>query len=245
MKRILMLGIALMLSVVVYSQYYYLPHFNAGQNPGSLNADPEYPLGGGMAAGWNQVLAGSQAAPAWSTSQVVPFDFLFNGDTVINYFVSSSGVLTFEGTVGAAPSYSNLAIPHASIPDKSICIWGLAGTGSNDIIVSKTFGAAPNRQHWVHFSSYNIGGGVATDWVYWSIVLEETTNKIYILDQRTNLAAVSLTLGIQINNTTAISVLGSPNVAEVFLSAPTLSLVPLLSAVLFRMLCFSDTTLPL
>jgi hypothetical protein len=214
MKKTLLLTLALMLAVAGYSQYYYLPFLNAGQNPGNLNPDPEYPVGGGIAAGWAQVLAGSQATPAWSASETVPFPFLFNGDTVTNYFVSSSGVLTFSGTIGTAPSYTNLAIPDVSIPDNSICIWGLAGLGSNDIIVTKTFGTAPNRQHWVSFTSYNYGGGGANDWVYWSIVLEETTNNIYIVDQRTNVAAVSLTLGIQIDGLTAISVAGSPNVSS-------------------------------
>ena len=31
-------------------------------------------------------------------------------------------------------------------------VWGLQGTGSNDNIVTKTFGTAGGRQHWVFFA---------------------------------------------------------------------------------------------
>ena len=221
MKKSLLLAFAIMISIMSYSQYYYLPFYNAGHNPGNLNNDPEYPVGGGIASGWATVLGGSQATPAWSTLQTIPFPFMFNGDTETTYYVSSSGVLTFSDTVGTPPSHTNLILPNPTIPDKSVCIWGLAGTGSNDIIVSKTFGTAPDRQHWVHFSSYSYGGASASAWVYWSIVLEEGTNNIYIVDQRTNIAAVSLTLGLQIDDSTAFNVLGAPNISSLAGTDPT------------------------
>ena len=98
-------------------------------------------------------------------------------------------------------------------PDKSVCIWGLAGPGTNDNIMVQTFGNTPNRQHWVFFASYNYNGGGNTCWHYFSIVLEETTDKIYIVDQRhapTAACAPALSLGIQIDNMTATQVTGSP-----------------------------------
>ena len=124
-----------------------------------------------------------------------------------DYKVSSSGVLTFTTSAATAPAYANAAIPDASIPDNSILLWGLAGTGANDEIVTQTFGTAGSRQHWVFFSSYDGGGS----WSYWSIVLEEGSDKIYLVDQRHGTtAAPALTAGIQINSSTAFSVLGSP-----------------------------------
>ena len=65
-----------------------------------------------------------------------------------------------------------------SIPNNSIVIWGIEGTGSSDEIVTKTFGTSGSQQHWVFFSSYTGGGS----WSYWSIVLEEGSDKIYIVD---------------------------------------------------------------
>ena len=128
------------------------------------------------------------------------------------YKVSSTGVLTFDVSALTTPPKANVALPNASIPNNSICIWGLDGYGTNDNVVSKTFGTAPNRQHWVSFTSYNVNGGAATAWTYWSIVMEETSNTIYIVDQRHGnyTLPLAMTLGVQINSTTAISVVGSP-----------------------------------
>jgi hypothetical protein len=221
MKRTLFFLFVMAIGLSLSAQYYYMPYINAGQNPGNLNQDNEYPVGGGIPAGWITILGGSQVSPAWSPIQTIPFDFLFNGDTVTTYFVSSSGVLTFSDLVGAVPPHANAAIPHSAIPDNSVMAWGLAAPGANDMIVAKSFGTAPNRQHWVQFSSYGYNGAAATAWVYWSIVLEETTNNIYIVDQRTSIASVGLTLGIQIDATTAVSVIGSPNVNSHASTDPT------------------------
>ena len=90
-------------------------------------------------------------------------------------------------------------------------VWGLRGSGNNDNIVTKTFGTTGGRQHWVLFSSYTAGS-----WSYWSIVMEEGTDKIYIVDQRHSTSAnPQITAGIQINGTTATMVAGSPNLSNV------------------------------
>jgi hypothetical protein len=65
----------------------------------------------------------------------------------------------------------------------SVCVWGLQ-MKAGDNIISKTFGTAPNRQHWIQFNSCS-EANLQSGWTYWSIVLEETSNKIYIVDQRT------------------------------------------------------------
>lgn len=210
MKRIFTTLALVLAASIGFSQYYYIPHINAGKNPGGLNNDSEYPVGGGLPSGWTTILSASNATPTWSATQSVPFTFKFNGATEASYKVSSSGVLTFTTSAGTAPSYTSAALPNASIPDKSVCVWGIEGTGSSDYIVSKTFGAAPNRQHWIFFSSYSGGG---SSWTYWSIVLEETTNNIYVVDQRTYQSCTGLSIGVQINSTTATSVSGSPNVS--------------------------------
>ncbi|HRY32607.1 MAG TPA: T9SS type A sorting domain-containing protein [Bacteroidales bacterium] len=208
MKRITLIFTLLLAAGMVFGQYYYIPHVPAGQNPGGLNTDDEYPVGGGLTTGWTVVLGPSQATPAWSNVVTIPFNFTFNGNAVTGFKVSSSGVLTFTTSVtGTAPSYTNQALPHASIPDNSVCVWGVAGTGTNDNIVTKTFGTTPNRQFWVFYTSYT----GESPWQYWSFVLEETTNKIYVVDQRFTTPAATLTVGIQINATTAVQVNGSPN----------------------------------
>lgn len=195
------------------AQYYYLPFPTAGQNPGGLNTELEYPSGGGLSTNWD-IIQKSSPTPVWSPIQNIPFAFNFNGSPVTQYKVSTTGVLTFDvATALVAPSETNTAIPSAAIPDKSCMVWGISGKGANDSIATQTFGTAPNRQHWVFFTSYEAPGTAC--YVYWSIVLEEGTNKIYLVDQRNGGCTQSVTAGVQIDATTATSVAGSPNLNNV------------------------------
>ena len=194
-----------------FSQYYYIPASTAG-NPGGLNGDSEYPSGSGLDPSWTVILGPNQNSPTWSTIETIPFSFNFNGSSVTQYKVSSTGVLTFSNlTAPAVPGPGNAALPDPAIPDNSVMIWGIEGTGTNDNICTKTFGTSGSQQHWIFFTSYTAGS-----WSYWSIVLEEGTDKIYIVDQRHSSAATpQVTAGIQIDATTATMVSGSPTLANV------------------------------
>ena len=193
-----------LISLSLSAQYYYVPSLEPG-NPGTLMADGEFPVGGGLSGDWT-VIQGSSASPAWSPDQAIPFAFNFNGSPVTQYKASTTGVVTFDVAAGAAPSAANTSIPSAAIPDMSVMAWGLAATGTNDNVVSKTFGSAGSQQHWIFFTSMTTG---ASCWHYWAVVLEEGTDKIYIVDMRNN-CNTALTVGIQIDSATAVSVLGSP-----------------------------------
>jgi len=194
-----------------FSQYYYIPASSAG-NPGGLNGDSEYPSGSGLDPSWTVILGPSQSSPTWSSIETIPFSFNFNGSSVTQYKVSSTGVLTFSNlTAPAVPGAGNAALPDPAIPDNSVMIWGIEGTGANDNICTKTFGTSGSQQHWIFFTSYTAGS-----WSYWSIVLEEGTDKIYIVDQRhSSAASPQVTAGIQIDATTATMVSGSPTLANV------------------------------
>lgn len=194
--------------------YYQIPAINAGTNPGNLNNDPEQPEGflTGNNLGYTTVLS-SSAADAWSTAQTVPFSFNFNGSAETTYYVSGSGVVTFASSAPAStPGFTPALLPAASIPPKSICAWGMDLSGANDAVVSKTFGTAPNRQHWIIWASAS-NATLGAGWTYWGIVMEETTDRIYIVDMRSYSqggANVAMTAGIQIDGSTAINVSGSP-----------------------------------
>lgn len=211
-KQLTLLFGILCFALAANAQYYYFPHINAGQNPGGLNIDDEYPVGGGQPAGWTSIHPGGATTPQWSSTVTIPFTFSFNGAAVTSYKVSTSGVLTFTTGATTPPPVANVALPSALIPDNSVCCWGISGSGTNDNICTKTFGTAPNRQHWISFTSYTDPGNNA--YTYYSIVIEESTNKIYVVDQRNGGTALTLTIGIQINASSAISVTGSPNIAQ-------------------------------
>ncbi|MFN5704282.1 MAG: Omp28-related outer membrane protein [bacterium] len=212
MKKLFTLLFIVLCVNIANAQYYYLPYLSAGENPKGLNTDVEQPT----ATEWTTI-ATTSATPVWSTEVALPadFTFLFNGTAVSSYKVSTSGVLTFTTSAITAPTATNSALPSASIPDNSIMVWGLAAAGANDQIRHKTFGSAPNRQHWIQFCSFSAPGSAGTNWTYWGIVLEEGTNDIYIVDQRTYLTPLSLTLGIQVDGSNAFQVSGAPNTNSV------------------------------
>jgi hypothetical protein len=207
MKKIYVFVLMTLLFSGAQAQYYYLPA--AAGNPSSLNQEnAEYPYGSGLPAGWT-VVRSTSSSPAWSNVEALPFDFEFNGDTVTHYLVSSTGIMTFDTTTTMnAPAASPANLPSNLIPDNSICVWGVEATGSNDNVVVKTFGTAPNREFWVFFTSMS---GAGTNWSYWSIVLDEASNNIWIVDQRHS-GSPSMTLGLQIDTAEAYEVAGSPSI---------------------------------
>lgn len=226
MKRIFTLLVLFAAIQFSQAQYYMVPFLNAGTNPGGLNNDPEYPVGGGLVAGWATIHSGSKATPAWSVARTLPFAFNFNGQPFTKFRICSNGIVSFDTTaVLPLATYTRGPLPDANIPNNSICIWGLAGIGSNDNVVGKSFGVAPNRQYWIQFSSYGYGSVVSdgSNFCYWSIVLEETSGRIYIVDNRTGgyAATKQVSAGIQIDATTAIVVPKSPDLASVAGTDPT------------------------
>lgn len=198
---------SLLICGLSFGQYYY--YTSTGDTPGSLNQDPAYPDGSGQASGWVSLLGPSVDPAEWSAIQSIPFAFNFNGLPVTEYKVSSSGVLTFNTSAANVPGTVSSALPDPNIPDNSICIWGLNASGTNDNVSIKTFGSPGSQQEWIHFSSCTNG---SIGWSYWSIVLEEGTDHIYIVDQRNTSGDGALSVGIQIDATTAISDPASPNV---------------------------------
>jgi Secretion system C-terminal sorting domain len=212
MKKILITLIAGLCFSQADAQYWQYPNINANQNPGNLNAtEVEQPFGSNP--GWDSIQAPSGLA-VWSPTKTLPFAFNFNGAPVTQFKVSTTGVLTFDvGTALAAPSNVVSILPNAAIPNKSICVWGIQGTGTNDKIITKVFGTAPNRQFWVSFNSYSYYTN-ANIFSYWSIVLDETTNNIHIVDQRTGAgsgsAIVAISAGLQFTASTGMPVALSP-----------------------------------
>lgn len=209
MKKIL-LSIMAMVSFGAYAQtgYYIAPGSGAG-NPGGLNGDAEYPPGGGLPAGWTTVLTGPQNE-MWSANQSLPFAFKFNDQDVTSYKISANGVVTFDVATSITPSAVNADLPNAGIPNQSVCVWGVGATATSDFVVSKTFGTTGKRQHWIQYNSCS-EANIGTGWIYASIVLEEGTNNIYIVDQRYNgTAASKISMGIQIDGSTAVKVSGTP-----------------------------------
>ena len=209
MKKLLLALLTVAFGLTAQAQYYHLS--GASGNPNNINQeDSEYPVSGGLPSTWSSILSAAQSAGTYSSTQSIPFNFLFNGDTVTTYRVSNTGILTFSQANTPANNSGGTAVSLASsnVPDSSICVLGINGSGSNDAIAKATFGTSPNRQHWVMFSSYSGTGTSGSHWTYWSIVMEESTNNIYIVDQRTAAFTGSLNLGVRVSSTVIDSLNG-------------------------------------
>ena len=159
------------------------------------------------------LMTGPQAANQWSPIQTLPFPFYFYGNLVTQFKVSGNGVLTFDVNSAILPG-TNTTIPTASLPDSSIAfLWDdFSPTNSGDAVRTQTYGTAPNRQQWIWYYSYEIGSP-SVSFAYFAMVLEETTNNIYVVDMYNGSPLTSgNTVGIQLNATTGVMDPLSPNV---------------------------------
>ena len=212
MKKITFLGLVFA-GLMANAQIHLVEWSGLGTNPKMAMDDPEQPLAyytdpSINIPGWSQV--SGPGSTVWSSAQTIPFSFAFNGSAESSFSVHPGGLVTFTSNPTAISS-GPAALPSAVLPDKTVSMWGLSLAGSNDAVITKTFGTAPYRQQWIMWASASSASSVV-NWAYWAIVLEETTNNIYIVDQRTydqnNVANVSLLGGVQINGSTATAIPG-------------------------------------
>ena len=229
MKKLLLFAGCVFAAFGAQAQYYNYPTLMAGENPSGLNKDGENPYPSTANVGWTSLWnGGATSAITYTSAQNIPFKFKFNGTDVTTYTVGNYGTVSFDaGTPSVKPTaYSNLSLPSSDIPDNSVCVLGITpisvASGSityQSAVMTKTFGTAPNRQHWIWFNFYGQPDNIKQGWTYWAVVLEEGTNNIHIVDMKTlpidggNLIAgnVKISAGVQVNSTTAYTVSGSPN----------------------------------
>lgn len=215
-------------ATLLQAQQYLITNstLNTG-NPGNVRT-----LGDATTTGGTKVhlynANGGATVNSWSAKVTIPFAFNFYGSPVTKFVVSKNGLLTFDTTLAnttvAAGLNTNTALPNAALPGSSIAYFWEdfttlpAGLGTNDDVWVYTEGTAPNRQFWIQNFSYAIA---SQGFAYWAVVLEETTNKIYVVDMNyaSTPASYTGTVGVQINNTTSFqvttgmnSIAGSPNV---------------------------------
>ena len=174
-------------------------HTDVG-NPAGLNTD-----GDATTTSWTDIMLGPQSANVWSPVEAIPFAFEFFGTAVTHFKASQNGLVTFDTAATALPD-DNTNLPSGSLPDMTIaCYWdhftSSPPTGTGDDITVKVFGTAPNRQFWIKWYSFEYG---TVAFSYFAVVLEETTNKIYLVDQYNSTSPLlTTTAGIQLDNTTA------------------------------------------
>jgi len=222
MKKIIVLALSVLTAGISFTQTTYMVN-------GPLNG--QGPLlsteNSGTNTGWTEIHpydAGLGSSDnSWSAAQTLPFAFEFFGTPVTQFCVSKNHLLTFDAsvagtTLNASVTADNTALPNADLPDNTISyFWGGFGNpapiGSNDDVWMKEFGVAPNRQLWIKNFSYALEG---QDYAYNFVVLEETTNRIYVVDTRWETQnAGTYTVGVQQNATAAVQHASSPNISSI------------------------------
>ncbi len=204
MRKIFTLLFLLSILVLdINAQYRCTPSLQVPGYPGAYYSDPgEYYYWGGQI----------DSVTTWLPVDRLPFDFYFNGRLVSYYKVSTTGVLTFDTTVVAVPYFTHAALPSPLIPPQSICVTGIR---ASRIRVSNGGAAQVHypQQFWITFA--NAYDSSLTHKTSWSIVLEDSTNNIY-LENNYDVAAFGnpLAVGLQIDSTTAYSAPGSPNLVN-------------------------------
>ncbi|MEM7039472.1 MAG: hypothetical protein AAF570_21035, partial [Bacteroidota bacterium] len=179
----------------------YVP--NTG-NPGALNTQGDAP---GL-FGWSVLVPGPQNANLWSTPVAIPFAFDFFGNPVTHLIASQNGLVSFDTSATALPNV-NTNLPGGTLPNNTICgFWdeftASPPTNAGDDIRIDTFGTAPNQQFWIKWYSFEMGNP-ANSFNYFAVVLEETSNKIYVVDMNSSATnPFTGTVGVQLNGSTAV-----------------------------------------
>jgi hypothetical protein len=212
-KKLLFSATMLAVAGLGAQSYYYIAYKKAG-NPRNLNRENDQ-LSDASGGGWTRLI-GQSANQVYTNKISIPFAFQFAGQAVTHLKAATSGYITFDTGASTAPVTGPFALPTANIPNRSVSVWGMNASGSNDGIFTKTFGTAGSRQFWIKFYSMSTPGDAGNSWTYASVVLEEGTNKIYIvmqncLQSQGNYVSPKHTLGIQVDGSTAVMVKGSPN----------------------------------
>lgn len=205
MRKLFTFGCILLLSHLGFGQWTYgTSFFQDAGNPGGINPETS----DATTTGWTQLITGPQATNSWSPVATIPFPFNFYGSPVTQFKASQNGLVTFDVATTILPN-ANEPLPSVNLPDSTVAVlWDeftiAPPTGAGDNIITQTFGTAPNRQFWIKWFSFEIGNPVIS-FAYFALVLEETTNKMYAVDlYNTTAAATSATVGVQLNNTTAV-----------------------------------------
>lgn len=211
MYRLFIVAIGLFSAVSAGAQNYYFTYHEGGNPQTSQGLVPNLQSDdAGETSGWD-LLMSTSTSHSYSSTVILPFPFQFANSSAPAIKVASSGYITFDTMVTGIPVQGPLLLPSTQLPDKSVVIWGLSNHGANDQILTRTFGSAPNRQFWVKFSSMSTPGDTSGTFGYFSIVLEESSNRIYIVEMHQgfvldNPVAPRLNPGIQINSTTSAAI---------------------------------------
>ena len=187
----------LLLPALGVGQGYVVQYFPDAGNPGGVSSASD-----SETSGWTTVFSGPATTNSYSDTVAIPFAFDFFGMPVDYLKAAPNGILTFDTMATALPNLDE-PLPSTNLPDMAIAAWwdDFATPNSGDIIRWKVFGTAPNRQLWVKWHSMEVG---TATFAYFMVVLEETSNNIYLVDGWSSGASGPARVGLQLDANTFV-----------------------------------------
>lgn len=229
MYRILLLLTAfLMVQPFINAQYIPLSYPAGSGNPNGLhrNDDIQNPMPG---QGWTIIYNAADTLPKWTNPITMPFPFWFNKIQRGALKVSNTGIITFDTNSVALPADTSVILPKKDFPNAAIYMLGLSSRQNQasitlnpsariPMIRTRVFGFAPNRQFWISFTGFSFMHSKTqyASICNWSVMLEESSNFVYVVDQSTfsyetsqnglrpDTTNIGLSIGLQINDSVGV-----------------------------------------
>lgn len=233
MKYLLILVSALCISLpMAHAQYIPLAYPSGSGNPNGFhrNDDIQNPMPG---QGWTIAYNASDTIPKWTSPIGLPFPFWFNKQQRSVIKISNNGIITFDTTIVSLPGDTMVTLPKEGFPNSAIYLLGLFArknqasnilnpSARNPLIRTRVFGFTPNRQFWISFTGFTFlhEDTNKASICNWSVMLEESSNFIYVIDHSTfsfdisqnglrpDTTNIGLSIGLQINDSTGVMLPG-------------------------------------
>jgi len=213
---------------ILYAQYVPISFPSGSGNPNGFHRgdDIQNPMPG---QGWTIIYNASDTIPKWTSTITMPFPYWFNKELRSSLKVSNTGIVTFDTGVVNIPSDTSVILPKSGYPNSAIYMLGLSSRQNQASIIlnpsartpmirTRVFGFAPNRQFWISFTGFSFMHATSqyASICNWSIMLEESSNFVYVIDHSTfsfevspngirpDTTNIGLSIGLQINDTTGV-----------------------------------------
>ncbi|MBU6324037.1 MAG: hypothetical protein KJS92_00995, partial [Bacteroidetes bacterium] len=210
----LILVSGVLFSGALAQQYHVVDYGRTGPIPAFMQgfSASEEDISAEAEAGWRQLM-GSATAPERSVPLPLGFSLTLNGTEYTHVRAASNGYITFDTAAAVYAASGAASLPIAALPSPALYFGGLSLSGSNDRLLYRYSGSAPNRALMLKWYSATAGSA----FVYASAVIMENgtlwTGLMYVGSNTATYKAPVLSLGFQLSASEAYMMPGSPNIA--------------------------------